>query len=152
MTSVFHWKRNVALFMIGQGLTLFGSMLVHYAVMWHITLRTQSGVMMTLIVMAGALPMFFISPIGGVWADRHSKKLIINVADATIAVVTLGMAVIFSLGVDMIGLLLVCLVVRAFGQGVQTPAVNAIIPELVPQEHLTQVNGINGSDSQDKDS
>jgi len=101
--------------------------------------------MMTLIVMAGALPMFFISPIGGVWADRHNKKLIINVADATIAVVTLGMAVIFSLGADMIGLLLICLVVRAFGQGVQSPAVNAIIPELVTQEHLTRVNGINGS-------
>lgn len=36
-----NWKRNTALFMAGQGLSLFGSMLVHYAVMWHITLKTQ---------------------------------------------------------------------------------------------------------------
>lgn len=145
MTSVSNWKKNTALFMIGQGISLFGSMLVHYAVMWHITLKTQSGLMMTLITVAGALPMFFISPFGGVWADRYNKKYIINIADAVIAVVTLIMAIIFSLGVDLSGLLLICLVMRALGQGVQTPAVNALIPELVPKEHLTRVNGISGS-------
>lgn len=139
------WKKNIAFFMTGQGISLFGSMLVHYAVMWHITLKTQSGLMMTLIAMAGALPMFFISPFGGVWADRHSKKHIIILSDATIAVVTLIMAVAFSLGADNAGLLLICLVMRALGQGVQMPAVSALIPGLVPGEHLTRVNGISGS-------
>lgn len=137
------WKKNVTLFMIGQGVTLFGSMLVYYAIMWHITLKTQSGLMMTLITAAGALPMFFISPFGGVWADRYNKKHIINIADAVIAVITLIMAILFMLEYEHVGLLLVCLAVRALGQGVQTPAVNALVPELVPQEHLTRVNGIN---------
>lgn len=145
MSNTSNWKKNIALFMAGQGVSLFGSMLVHYAVMWHITLKTQSGLMMTLITVAGALPMFFISPFGGVWADRYNKKHIINIADAIIAVVTLIMAVVFSLGFDYTVLLLICLAVRAFGQGVQMPAVNALIPNIVPQEHLTRVNGINGS-------
>ena len=136
-----NWKKNVALFLIGQGLTLFGSMLVHYAVMWHITLETKSGFMMTLIAIAGALPMLFISPFAGVWADRYPKKHIINSADAIIAGVTLVMAVLFSLGYSFTGLLLICLVARALGQGVQVPAVNALIPELVPTEHLARVNG-----------
>jgi DHA3 family macrolide efflux protein-like MFS transporter len=139
------WKKNIALFLTGQGVSLFGSMLVHYAVMWHITLKTQSGMMMTLIAAAGTLPLFFISPFGGVWADRYNKKHLINIADASIAVVTLVMAVIFAFGADMSGLLLLCLIMRSLGQGVQTPAVNALVPELVPQEHLTRVNGINGS-------
>ena len=86
-----NWKRNIALFLTGQGISLFGSMLVHYAVMWHITLKTQSGVMMTMIAMAGSLPMFFIAPLGGVWADRYHKKHIINIANAVIAIVTLVM-------------------------------------------------------------
>jgi len=55
------------------------------------------------------------------------------------------MAVIFSLGVDLIGLLLICLVMRAFGQGIQMPAVKALVPEIVPTEHLTRANGISGS-------
>jgi len=140
-----HWKRNFALFIIGQGITLFGSMLVYYAVMWHITLKTQSGLMMTLITVAGALPMLFISPFGGVWADRYNKKHLISIADASIAAVTLIMALLFSFGVDLTGLLLICLVMRALGQGIQNPAVNALVPELVPQEQLTRANGISGS-------
>ncbi|MCL2766894.1 MAG: MFS transporter, partial [Peptococcaceae bacterium] len=144
-TSATNWKRNIALFMTGQGLSLFGTMLVHYAVMWHITLKTQSGVMIALMVAAGALPMFFISPFAGVWADRYYKKYLISIADASIAVVTLAMAIAFSAGIDLTGALLLCLVIRAMGQGVQNPAVNAMIPDLVPKEHLTRVNGINGS-------
>lgn len=140
-----NWKRSIALFLTGQSLTLFGSQLVHYAILWHITLQTQSGPMMTLITAAGALPMFFIAPFGGAWADRYNKKHLINIADAAIAAVTLAMAVLFSLGIDSVVLLLLCLVVRALGQGVQMPAVNALLPELVPQEHLTRINGINGS-------
>lgn len=145
MNFASNWKKNITLFMIGQGVSLFGSMLVYYAVMWHITLKTQSGLMMTLITAAGALPMFLISPFGGVWADRYNKKYVINIADSVIAAVTLIMALIFSQGFDYPGLLLVCLVIRAFGQGVQMPAVNALVPELVPQEHLIRVNGISGS-------
>lgn len=145
MASDSGWKKNAALFMTGQGISLFGSMLVHYAVMWHITLQTKSGLMMTFVTIAGTLPMFFISPFGGVWADRYNKKYLINIADSAIALVTLIMAVIFSMGVDLSGLLLICLVTRALGQGVQSPAVNALIPEIVPQEHLTRINGINGS-------
>ena len=144
MINKLNWKRNIALFLFGQGLTLFGSMLVHYAIMWHITLQTQSGVMMTLITVAGALPMFFISPFGGVWADRYNKKHVINIADSAIAAITLVMAVLFSFDYEFNWLLLVCLATRALGQGVQMPAVSALIPELVPEEHLTRVNGISG--------
>ena len=141
-----NWKRNFALFIVAQGLTLFGSMLVYYAVMWHIMLETQSGLMMTLIVVAGVVPMFFISPFAGVWADRYSKKMLINIADASIAIVTLGMAILFSIGIeDMTIWLLLCLAARGLGQGVQLPAVNALVPVLVPKEHLTRANGIAGT-------
>jgi DHA3 family macrolide efflux protein-like MFS transporter len=140
-----NWKKNTVLFILGQGLSLFGSMLVQYAITWHVTLKTQSGSMMTLFIVAGILPMFFISPFAGVWADRFNRKYLINGADAVIAVVSLFMAACFFLGFDSVWLLFVCAGLRAFGQGVQQPAVNAFIPEIVPQEHLARVNGINGS-------
>jgi len=139
------WKKNVALFLIGQSITLFGSSLVYFAVMWHITLSTQSGVMMTLIVIAGMLPVFLISPVAGVWADRYNKKYLINISDAFTAVVTLVMAIIFTVGHEFTVLLLICLAVRAAAQGVQIPAVTALIPDLVPEENLTRINGIKSS-------
>ena len=143
--EIINWKRNVAIFLLGQGITLFGSMMVHYAVQWHITLTTQSGIAMMLLSISVAVPMFLISPFAGVWADRYNKKVIINIADGCIAAVTLIMAVIFSIGFEYIALLMVCVAARGLGQGVQTPAVTSFIPEIVPAEHLIRVNGFNSS-------
>jgi DHA3 family macrolide efflux protein-like MFS transporter len=140
-----NWKKNTALFVTGQALSLFGTMVVQYAIMWHITLMTQSGTMMTLFTIAGLLPMFFISPFGGVWADRYNRKYIINIADGSIAFASLIVAVLIMSGIDLVGILLACSIIRSFGQGVQTPAVGAFIPQIVPQEHLTRINGLQSS-------
>ncbi|MDR1248198.1 MAG: MFS transporter [Treponema sp.] len=141
----FNWKKNVVLFVIGQALSMFGTMVVQYAIMWHITLKTQSGTMMTLFTIFGFLPMFFISPFGGVWADRFNRKYIINIADGSIAFASLMVAFLIMSGIDHIGILLACAVIRSFGQGVQTPVVGAFIPQIVPQEQLTRINGIQSS-------
>lgn len=140
-----NWKTNVALFMAGQAITLFGSMMVGYAVMWHITLKTQSGLMMTLLAIANTIPIFLISPFGGVWADRFNKKHLINISDGIIAIISLFMAFLFSAGIEWYALLIICLVMRAFGQGVQTPTVSALIPTITPEEKLMKVNGIQGA-------
>ncbi|MDR1909117.1 MAG: MFS transporter [Spirochaetaceae bacterium] len=139
------WKRNTALFLSGQAFSLFGSALVQYAILWHLILKTKSGSMMTLFALCGMLPAFFISPFGGVFADRFNRKYVINAADAAIALASLAAALFFLTGFDSIGVLLVCAAVRAMGQGVQIPAVNALIPQIVPEKHLTRINGINSS-------
>ncbi|MDR1953293.1 MAG: MFS transporter [Clostridiales Family XIII bacterium] len=137
-----NWKRNAGFFIGGQFMSMFGSMLVQYAITWHITLETQSGVWMTLFTCAGLLPMVLISPLAGVWADRYNRKYLINISDAAIAVATLVLAVVFFTGGENIWLMLVVVIVRGLGQGVQTPAGSALIPQMVPQEHLIRFNGI----------
>ncbi len=52
-------KRNAVLFITGQFLSMFGSMLVQYAITWQITLETKSGIIMTLFTCAALLPMVF---------------------------------------------------------------------------------------------
>jgi DHA3 family macrolide efflux protein-like MFS transporter len=139
------WKQNVSLFLTGQAITLFGSMLVQYAIMWHITLTTQSGTAMTLYVLVGILPTFFISPFGGVWSDRYNRKKLINLADGGIALATLAVAAVYMLGYESIWILFVCAAVRALGQGIQMPAVGAFVPDITPPEHLIKINGVNSS-------
>ena len=138
-----NWKTNTAFFLGGQLVTLFGSALVQYAIIWYVTLKTGSGVMLTAFVVVASLPMFFISPFAGVWADRYNKKYLINIADAVIAVTTLIVVICFMSGYEKYWLLWACAGVRALGQGVQMPAVNAFIPMIVPEEHYARVNGIN---------
>lgn len=139
------WKRDILVFLISQNLSLFGSSLVQYAITWHITLTTQSGTMMALAIICGFVPSFFISPLGGVWADRYDRKRLIVLSDGAIAVTTLLVAVLYTIGRGSIPLLLVAMAVRALGAGVQVPAVNAMVPDIVPEAQLLRVNGIIGS-------
>lgn len=139
------WKKQTVLFLASQTISLFGSSLVQYAILWHITLETQSGAMMTLSIVCGFLPSFFISPFAGIWADRYDRKKLIVAADALIASAALVIALMFSRGYDVLWLLFLAMGIRSFGSGVQTPAVNAFLPQIVPADQLMRVNGINGS-------
>lgn len=140
-----HWLKNIILFLSSQTISLFGSSLVQYAIMWHITLTTESGLMMTLYIICGFIPTFFLSPVAGVWADRYNRKMLIILADGLIAFSTLILAILFLMGYESIWLLFVMAAIRALGTGIQTPAVGAILPQIVPKEKLTKVNGVNGS-------
>ena len=100
---------------------------------------------MTIYILCGFVPAFLLSPIAGVWADRYNRKMLIILADSLIAMATLGLAILFLAGYDAIWLLFVISAVRAIGTGIQTPAVSAILPQIVPKDKLTKVNGINGS-------
>ncbi|CAM3538123.1 MFS transporter [Marinicrinis lubricantis] len=140
-----NWLRNIVLFLSSQTISLFGSSLVQYAIMWYITLETESGLMMTLYIICGFIPTFILSPVAGVWADRYHRKMLIMLSDGLIATATLILAILFFMGYDATWLLFVMAAVRAFGTGIQTPAVGAILPQIVPKDKLTKVNGANGS-------
>ena len=140
-----NWKRNTILFLASQTLSLFGTSLVQYAILWHITLTTQSGVMMTIFIICGFLPTFFLSPFAGVWADRYNRKLLIMFSDSMIALSTLFLAIMFLMGNDALWLLFMMAAIRAIGAGIQMPAVGAFLPQIVPQNKLTKVNATNGS-------
>ena len=140
-----NWTKKTALFLIGQTITLFGSMLVQYSISWHITLTTKSGLMLTIITICGFAPQILISLFAGVWADRYDRKKLIILSDSMIALSTAVLAVLFTLGYDMIWLLFVISAVRSVGSGIQTPAVSAFMPEIVPEDKLMRVNGINSS-------
>lgn len=139
------WVRDTVVFLSGQTVSLFGSMLVQYAVMWHLTLQTQSGSVLALSSVFGFLPQAVISIFGGVWADRHNRKLLIIAADATIAVTTLALALLMLGGADDLWLIYAALAIRSAGAGIQTPAVSALVPQIVPTRHLMRVNGINAT-------
>jgi len=137
------WQKNIAFFLVSQGVSLIGSSIVGFAIMWYVVLQTGSGTMMMMFTVAIMLPMFFIAPFGGVWADNFNRKNLINIADGFIAVVTLIIAISFFFGFENLWFLLICSVARSLGQGIQMPAINSLIPQIVPSEKLLRVNGIN---------
>ncbi|HCX83874.1 MAG TPA: MFS transporter, partial [Micrococcales bacterium] len=139
------WRRDVTFFLSGQTVSLFGSMLVQYAVMWYITLETKDGTLLALSTVFGFLPQAIVSVFGGVWADRHNRKLLAMGADAGIALATLVLALLMLNGSTNIWLIFVAMAVRSTGAGIQTPAVGALIPQIVPPDQLLRINGLNQS-------
>ena len=143
-----NWKSQAMLFLISQCITLFGSTLVQMAIVWYVTIQTSSGVWVAAFTVCSYLTQFLISFVAGVWADRHSRKKLIIGADSLIALVTFLMVLAIPHITDktvVLGGLLVMSVIRSFGAGIQTPAVNAVIPQLVPEDQIMRFNGINAT-------
>ncbi len=137
-----NWRRNVAFFLTGQTVSLFGSMVVQYAVMWYVTLETQSGMAVALYAVAAFAPQGIVSIFGGVIADRMNRKRLAIIADAAIAFATLVLALLMMSGIDDLWVIYVAVAVRSVGAGFQTPTVQAMIPQITPVDQLMRVNGI----------
>ena len=130
---------------VEQTLSLFGSSVVQYAIFWYLVLRSNSGMVMTGAMVAAALPQAIVSVFGGVWADRWNRKLLVMLPDAVIAAVTICLSASMAVGWGDTGLILVVLVIRSAGGGIQTPAVQSFIPQIVPEAWLLRVNAVNGT-------
>lgn len=140
-----NWKNSIIRFLSAQTISLFGSAIVQYAIVWYITLTTSSGKMLTFSTLCGFLPQIIVSLFAGVWIDKYNRKWLVMLSDAAIAVSTLLLAIAFLAGCKNIWLLLAVLIIRSAGTGIQTPAVNALIPQIVPTESLMKVNGVNST-------
>lgn len=76
-----NWKKNTALFLSSQAISLFGSSVVSFAIVWFVTRQTHSGLWVSLLTISSYLPQFVVSFFAGVWADRYSRKKLIIAAD-----------------------------------------------------------------------
>ena len=139
------WKKKTALFLSSQSLSLFGSNVVQYAIIWYVTLITRSGSVLAISTLSAFLPQIIISLFAGVWADRYDRKFLIIAADVLTAVSTLILAVLFLLGYRELWLIFLVSGIRSVGAGIQSPAVNALLPQIVPTDRLIKVNSINGT-------
>ena len=143
-----NWKSKTMLFLASQCITLFGSMIVQMSIIWYVTLKTSSGGWVAAFTICSYLPQFLISFFAGVWADRYSHKKLIILSDVVIAIATLIMFFVMPMVSSdsiLLSALLVISLMRSIGAGIQIPAVNAVIPQLVPEEYLMQYNGMNAT-------
>lgn len=143
-----NWKSQAMLFLISQCITLFGSTIVQMSIIWYVTIQTSSGVWVAAFTVCSYLPQFFISFVAGAWADRYSRKKLIIGADSLIALATFLMVLAIPRITDktiILNGLLAMSVIRSFGAGIQTPAVNAVIPQLLPEDQIMRFNGINAT-------
>ncbi|MFX1489991.1 MAG: MFS transporter [Promethearchaeota archaeon] len=135
--------RNYIVFWIGQLFSLLGSMVVFFVITFWIALVYDSEIISSFTVFLSVLMMTICMPVGGVLADRMSRKRLIIIADSLQALSTFFLIMFFQFGLANILIVYVFVSLRSAFQAFHVPTVNSIIPTMVPKEKLTRINGIN---------
>lgn len=138
-----NWQQRLTIYLISQGISLLGSSIVSLAIIWYVTLKTQSGYAVTGVTLTTFLPQAMVMLYAGVLADRYPLKWIVILSDSMIALSTLILAVIFITGKDSIGWIFFFHTLRSLGTGIQLPASKSILPHIVPEEALIRANSLN---------
>ena len=135
--------RGYLFFWSGQLVSLLGSSIVQFAIIWWITVTTGSALHLAFATFLGLVPIVAIGPIAGVYADRWDRKKLVFVADLMQAVAVVFLIVLFWIGYEGIWQVLAVLTFRAVFQAFHEPTVTAITPSMVPQDKLSRMNGLN---------
>lgn len=135
------WKRDFLTIACGQTVSLIGSAAVQFSLIWWLATETASPIMMSIAGVFAFLPQLVLGPFAGVWVDRLNRKTVIIAADLFIGLVALVFAFFFLFGNPPFWSVCLVLGIRGVGNVFHTPAIQAAVPMLVPQQELVRANG-----------
>ena len=135
------WKSQFMIVALGQAVSMLGSHGVQFALIWWLAEKTSSPLMLGISGIVAYLPMTLFSPLAGIAADRYNRKFISIFSDMTMGTVALIYAVLLFFFDLPVWTVFVMLCVRGIGSTFQQPAIQSIIPQLVPKNQLVKTNG-----------
>lgn len=142
-TEWLHWKPRFFAIWTGQALSMIGSALTQFVLIWWITQTTGSASALALAGIVALLPTALFGPVGGALADRWSRRAIMIVADAITALSIVILVALFATNSVQLWQVYTLMFVRATMQAFQSPAALASTPNLAPPEWLARVAGMN---------
>ena len=138
-----NWKPRFFSIWIGQALSLIGSALTQFVLLWWITKTTESASALAIAGVMGLLPQALLGPLGGTLADRLSRRTIMIVADSISAIAMVVMVYLFSSNQIALWHIYSLMFLRSSMQAFQSPAAAASTSLLVPNDWLPRVAGMN---------
>ncbi|MGB9871136.1 MAG: MFS transporter [Anaerolineae bacterium] len=138
-----HWAARFFTLWTGQAFSLFGSMLVQFALVWWLTKTTGSATVLALATMVALLPQVFLGPFVGALVDRWNRRLVMMVTDSLIALTTVVLAALAALGAMRVGHVFLVMFLRSVGGVFHWAAMQASTSLMVPERHLARVAGLN---------
>jgi MFS transporter, DHA3 family, macrolide efflux protein len=137
------WKFTFFKFWSTQALSLLGSGLASFAVIWWITKTTGSSTILATVSLVTLLPGILLGPIAGALVDQFNRKWIMIVSDAVSALLALLLVVLFWTNSIQLWHICVINILRALAGSFQFPAVQSSTSLMVPKEDLARVAGLN---------
>src|SRR5437764_6956298 len=137
--------RNFRLFFIGQIISLIGTWMQTVAQSWLVCRLTGSSALLGSVNFAGQIPVFLLSPAGGVVADRHNRHRIV-IATQTASMLLAGVLAALTLsGHIQVWEIFVLSALLGVVNAFDIPARQSFIVEMTSREDLINAIALNSS-------
>ena len=138
--------RNFRLLWIGLLLSLSGSMMQNAALLWHVSLLVppeRKALALGFVGLARIVPVVAFSMLSGVVADALDRRRVMLVTQSLAGAVAVVLAVLTLRGLSVAWPIYVLAAVGAAVSAFDLPARQALMPTLVPREHLPNAITLN---------
>ncbi len=138
-----NWKVPFFAIWTGQAVSLVGSRLVQFALVWWLTETTGSATVLAMATLVALLPGIVLGPVAGALVDRWNRRRVMILADSFVALVSAWLVYLFWIDSISTWHVYVAMLARALGGAFHWPSMQASTSLMVPKEHLSRVAGMN---------
>jgi MFS family permease len=138
-------NRNYRLYFFGQMVSLLGSWLQSVAQAWLVYRLTGSSFQLGLVVFIGQVPLLFLSPIGGLIADRYPRRWVVVATQAISMLLAFVLAVLTLWGHVQLWEILAVAGLQGIINAVDVPTRQALVSEIVDTDNLLNAVALNSS-------
>jgi MFS family permease len=136
--------RDFRLLFAGQTISQIGDAAFIVALGWRAFTLTGKASSLGIVLMVEALGLLATLLVGGVLADRYSRRLLMIGSDAARAVLVGGLALVDATGHLHFGVLIAFVGLHGLGSGLFQPAFGGILPLVVEEPSLGSANALIG--------
>lgn len=137
--------RNFQLFFSGQLISLIGTWMQNVAQAWLVYRLTKSSVLLGGIGFAGQIPVFLLSPAGGIVADRYSRRLVVIGTQTASMVLAFALAMLTLSGKVQVWHIFALSAGLGIVNAFDIPARQAFIVDMVARHDLMNAIALNSS-------
>ncbi len=135
-------SRDFRLVFTASGVSAFGSFITYVTVPFQVARQTGSPIAVGALGVAELVPLLFMAFIGGALADYLDRRRLVIIGEVAFTVLT-GALLVNSLGSrPQLWVLYVVAGLTAAIDGIQRPALDGLIPRLVPPEQMAAASAL----------
>lgn len=140
--TVLRRNPNYAFLFTGQFVSFFGSMITSVALPYQIYTETHSILMVGLLSLVQLIPLLFTAMLGGVFADRYHRRMLLLIAEFSMAMGGLVLAINSTLATPHIWLIFTMAGFMTAFNGLHRPALESIVQQIVARKDFPAVSAL----------
>jgi MFS family permease len=137
-------RREFRLLYTGQAVSFAGSMITQVAIPFQVYELTRSTFVVGLLGLAQLAPLLVTALVGGALADARDRRRLVLAADSALLVLALALVANALLAEPQTWVLFVVAAGMSAAGGLQRPALDSMVPRLVPREELPAASALEG--------